>query len=352
LPTLRCDRIQDLTDPKFLSRVVGPVDSVTPTTLTTPGFSGSTLARLEVRLQTGETLPLVLKRTELAKDWTLYRSNDRIGREAMLLATAELAGVWDVFATPYVAFAIDSGAIGLMMHDLSEHLLPDVREPIGESVEDALISRLARLHARFWNSPTLASPWLSRPASLFSLIGPIVVGDDPGAPIPSPMRERVVEGWNEALRLVPPPVAAELRRSPAEHEAALAHLPRTLIHGDCKVANFGFLPGGRVAAFDWAMIGSAPASVELAWYLAVNASRLARPKEEVIALYRARLDEARSERVPDDEWSAMERSVWWSGALMLLWSKTLALREGRPGSQEEWNWWVDRLSASLSSVRE
>jgi len=36
----------------------------------------------------------------------------------------------------------------------------------------------------------------------------------------------------------------------------------------------------------------------------------------------------------------------------MLWSKTLALREGRPGSQEEWNWWVDRLSASLSSVRE
>jgi len=28
---------------------------------------------------------------------------------------------------------------------------------------------------------------------------------------------------------------------------------------------------------------------------------------------------------------------------MMLWSKALALRDGRPGAREEWEWWVEHL---------
>jgi hypothetical protein len=31
------------------------------------------------------------------------------------------------------------------------------------------------------------------------------------------------------------------------------------------------------------------------------------------------------------------------GAMMLLWSKALALRDGRPGADQEWEWWAERI---------
>ncbi|HEY7728921.1 MAG TPA: phosphotransferase [Candidatus Eisenbacteria bacterium] len=68
-------------------------------------------------------------------------------------------------------------------------------------------------------------------------------------------------------------------------------LPRTLLHGDAKVANFALMPDSRVAELDWALVGAGPASVDLGRYLAVNASRLARPKEEAVARYRTLLAE-------------------------------------------------------------
>ncbi len=341
---VRCDSIHRLTDPAFLSKVVGPVAEVERATMGTPGFSGSTHTRFGVRLGDGDQVSLVLKHTSLASDWTAYRSEDDLGREAMLLATPELAGVWDVFACPYVAYAIEPGAVGLLMHDLTPHLLPDAREPLDVATENALLRRLARMHALYWEAPALP-PWLARHALMVSVLGPVVLADDLRPPLPSPLRERVVEGWAEAFRRLPAGAAELLRRPAEEHERMFAHLPCTVVHGDVKVANFALLPGGRVAAFDWAMVGRAPASVDIGWYLAVNASRLARPKEQVLAHYRALLEDALSEPIADPTWFHLGAAAVLCGALMLLWSKALALRDGRPGAREEWEWWVSRLPA-------
>ena len=81
----------------------------------------------------------------------------------MILSTPELAEVWDVFASPYLAYAVEPGEIGLLTHDLAPYLLPDVREPIAPTTEDALLSRLARLHARYWDGASAPS-WLCRHA--------------------------------------------------------------------------------------------------------------------------------------------------------------------------------------------
>jgi hypothetical protein len=45
------------------------------------------------------------------------------------------------------------------------------------------------------------------------------------------------------------------------------------------------------------------------------------------------------------QWSELESAAYLHGALMLLWSKALALRDGRDGAQAEWDWWVERLPA-------
>ena len=125
-------------------------------------------------------------------------------------------------------------------------------------------------------------------------------------------------------------------------------MPRTLIHGDVKVANFAFLPDARVAAFDWAMMGNAPASYDLGWYVAVNASRLTRSKEDVLGLYRSALDNRLPTPLPSDVWQALERAGIVAGARMLLWSKALAVEAGRAGAVEEWQWWSDRLEMAFS----
>ena len=88
----------------------------------------------------------------------------------------------------------------------------------------------------------------------------------------------------------PAPRQGPLGRPASVLAADCAGLPWTLLHGDAKVANFALLPGRRVAAFDWQLLGIGPATLDLGWYLAVNAGRLARPKEHVIARYRDLLD--------------------------------------------------------------
>jgi len=78
--------------------------------------------------------------------------------------------------------------------------------------------------------------------------------------------------------------------------------------------------------------------LDLGWYLAVNASRLARPKEAVIERYRALLEEALGRPIAASEWSQMVESAVLFGALMLLWSKALALKDDRPAARAEWEW--------------
>jgi hypothetical protein len=209
--------------------------------------------------------------------------------------------------------------------------------------EDALLDALARMHARFWESPALDLPWLARPIHLGGLLHPDACAPE-NRPVPSPpVMERAHAGWAVALARLPSGCAALVRR-PAEALAEVsASLPRTLLHGDVKVANFGFLNGGRIAAFDWALAAAAPVSFELGWYLAVNGSRLARSRDDVIAHYRDRLELALGQSLPEDLWLRLHRVAVLAGASMLLWSKALNLESGAPGASEEWAWWVDHL---------
>ena len=124
-----------------------------------------------------------------------------------------------------------------------------------------------------------------------------------------------------------------------------------LFRSDVKLANFAPLPDGRVAAFDWEMVGSAPATVDLGWYLAVNGSRLARPQDAVIARYRELLEAAIGRRLEQPAWRGLERLAILGGAIMLLWSKALNVQSGLAGAEAEWAWWVDRLTAVCEVVR-
>ncbi len=341
------DRIDSLADPAVLSSILGPLSSVEREAV--PGISGYSSSSHEILsavLRNGTRLKLRLKRTRLDQDW-LARLGREVppGREASLLGEAALLPVWESFARAHLAYAIQGSEIGLLMEDHSECLLPNVREPIGASREEALLLALASLHTRFWESPALSLPWLSRPEWSLDVLGPHQAADEAalrGAP--QTIREGVVSGWRDALALLPAEVASKLTQPADRLWLEWSDLPKTLIHGDTKVSNFAFLPDGRVAAFDWTRAGAAPATLDIGWYLAVNSTRLARGKDELIARYRELLETRLGRALDEALWEQMTDAGIVSGARMLLWSKALGLREGTPFRRDDWAWWVARLS--------
>ncbi len=333
-----------LTNAATLAGLLGRVDNVRVAPLTGIGYSNAALARVEVSAAGVPDRKFVLKRTLLARDWTASRTGDTRGREALLLADPELSAVWEFLACPYVAYAHAPGEVALLLHDVSAGLLPDERTPLSEEQEVALLTALARLHARFWDSRALAREWLVRPGQYCEMLGPSVAESPEAQSTLSPtLQTDVPRGWRSALPRLTPAVARKLTCAGSEWERRWADLPRTLLHGDVKVANFALLDGGRVAAIDWAVAGAGPCTIDLGWYLAVNASRLTGPKENVVKRYRALLEAALARSLGDSLWRRLEDVAVVCGARMLLWSKALALEAGRPGAPEEWNWWVGRL---------
>lgn len=336
--------VEALIDRASLADITGRVGDICVQPLSNIGFSAAALEHVKIVTADGPSASFVLKHTRLDHDWTALRTDDRLGREALLLADAALMPVWDVFACPYVAFARGPGEIGLLLDDLSASLLPDVRAPLTADQEHALLTCLARLHARFWNPRTPAREWLARPSQFCDLLAP-AVADDPGvlATLSPPLRRDLPHGWHEALSRVPFELKRRLTIPGIDWERRWADLPATLLHGDVKVANFALLQGGRIAAFDWAMAGTGPCTIDVGWYLAVNASRLSESKDLILRRYRSLLEADLGFSLGDPLWNRLEEVAIVCGARMLLWSKALALAADRSGARDEWDWWIARL---------
>ena len=316
-----------------------PIASLDVEPLLHAGYSGASLDRLDVHLRDGRRERLIRKRIRLAADWTAYRTDDVRGRQALLLAESRLSGVWDVFESPYLAWTESDGEVTLLMRDLAEWLLPDLDEPLDLVQEDRLLATLARLHARYWRCPLLDElEWLAQPRQLLAVLGP-----ETNAPEPYPLQDMVGDGWSLALDMLPRRVADWLVRAAHALAQTLPDSPRTLVHGDAKVANFALLPGSRVAAVDWAWVGAAPCTFDVGWYIAVNAGRLARPKEEVLSRYRGLLHDALGEPLREDVWRRLRNFAVLSGARMLLWEKALAAREGSVHAGREFAWWAEAV---------
>ncbi len=348
-PVVTFDRLASLSDPAALARVLGDISGIDRNVLpgAPSGYSNSSHEILGIVRRDGSRLTLRLKRTHVGEDWIARRVREvPPGREASLLAEPALAGVWDSFVRAHLAFAVEGSEVGLLMEDYSGFVVRDVREPVPVGTEEALLHALASLHARFWDSPALGLPWLSRTEFFCDILGPLQAGDEEalrGAP--QQIRDGVSKGWAEALSILPRGVAAKLTLPAEELARPWRDLPRTLIHGDTKLANFAFLPEGRVAAFDWTNLGAAPATFDLGWYLAVNSTRLARGKDALIARYRELLEAALGRAIEEPVWEGMLDAGIVAGARMLLWSKALTLKEGTAFRRDDWAWWVARLTS-------
>jgi hypothetical protein len=340
---VRFPRLDDLHSPEGLDEIVGLVRAIDRVPLTTVGFSQAHHERLTVHLENGSQLQFVLKRFALDATWTAYRTGDVVGREAALLIEPALVEVWEVFRSPFRAFAVESGKVGLLMSDLTDALVPDDGTRLTEAQEEALLGSLAALHARFWESDALQTSWLASLSARFHILHPSSGAEEMNRTLVAPVFTLVQRGWEIALQNVPSRIADFLRRPAEETAADFSHLPQTLLHGDTKVANFGFYAGGELAAFDWATMGRGPATVDLGYCLAINTTKLPHGKEQVLARYRDLLVHHLGRQIPPETWGDMVTMAIVAGAGMLLWSKALAMASGTPGAADEWNWWVLEL---------
>lgn len=346
---LRSDSIAGLTNPKLLSKIVGPITKIEKTILPAVGYSGSVLQRVEIILQTGIRRSFILKSTQIESDWLSQRAKDQVGREAALLGESSLSEIWTSIHCPYIAYAKENGVIALLMEDFSNFLFPDIREAIATLSEDLILNSIALLHASFWESSEIKKmDWLVHPCNYLEVFAAGKHESDQHAPPPVKIGSSIKEGWNIALRLLPAEIANMLTRPAKEIFKPWSALPVTLLHGDAKIANMAVLPSGKLVMFDWTYVGRGPCGMELGWYIAVNSTRLARSKDDLIRKYRSTLEYHLKRTISEKIWSKMFELAIVTGSRMMLWNKALSFQEGSQRAKDEWAWWENQLKAVAS----
>jgi hypothetical protein len=110
-----------------------------------------------------------------------------------------------------------------------------------------------------------------------------------------------------------------------------------------------------VVLLDWDRVSEGPAALDLAWYLAVNSTRLPESKEDSIACYRAALASRLDSVFSDDWWAPQLDLCLLGGFLQLGWPKLLGAALGddvtRAREQAELNWWSARVRAGARRLQ-
>jgi hypothetical protein len=248
--------------------------------LTSDGKSG---ARLEqVQLDDGQRL--VVKHVDPGSDWIALATGD-VSRVFLLWSSGvfnRVPGVVD-----HAVLAVEpAGEHGskVVMRDVSAGLFAAGRR-LSRADSRRILAAAAELHGAF--------RWGSRPegltplAELYRFLSPSVTARFArDAAVPA----LALRGWDRFGDLVPDEVAAAVARV-HEHPETLARLLTrrtcTLVHGDLKLANLGFRDG-RVVVLDWGSLTTwAPAAVDFAWFLAVNAASIDATQDDLLADIRA-----------------------------------------------------------------
>jgi hypothetical protein len=298
-----------------------------------PGKSGARLERLVID---GE--PYVLKRLDLADDWTMRASGCLRGAPLELWERGILARLPGCFNQPIVAVAWQpragagpSGGCEVLMRDVARWLVPATDEPIAAGQHERFLRHMAELHAAFWQGgaeldvvPAVhryleLSPWLAQAEA--------AIGSSHLVP------RLVAQGWPMLAEVAPAAarVVVPLAHDPGPLVEALAATPHTLVHSNWKLDNLGTDDQGRTVLLDWEQPGLGAPLSDLAWYLAINCRRLPWTKEESIAAYRGALE---AQGVETGSWFDRQLALSLLGALVLFgWEKALG------GYDEELRWW-------------
>lgn len=259
------------------------------------GISGNQLLVVE----TDGNARFILKRMSLERDWVMRASNDRRCRAMTLWQSGLLDELQPQLSHGIIACAQDDTGWAILMHDVGNGLLPWDRHIDPVANKDCLRS-LAHLHAHFWDSPVLDQPDVGL-CSMAELIATTTPG--------SFSEERYSQGFRVLSQVYEPDVAEILRdlvTDPQPLLRALAHYPRTLVHGDFKVTNLAWnvSPQLPLVAFDWQLAAVGIPTMEVAWY-AIFPNSPPAPPALCIDLYHEYLAQELGTRWDEGGWQAL-----------------------------------------------
>jgi hypothetical protein len=300
------------------------------------GRSGSLLER--VTLAGGELL--VVKHVRDGGDWIMRASHDH-GRAAELWSSGVLGRVPEVIDHAVLGAEQVPGGWVVIMRDVSAALVPD-HARISRADSRRVLEAAAALHAAFADGPPLR---LCPLADRYGFLSPATARREAGGADEVP--GLIGRGWERFAEIAPADVAGPVlavAERPEPFAAALSAFPSTLVQGDLKLGNLGFTED-RVVMLDWGtQTGWAPAAVEVAWYLAINWSRIDATREQVLDDFRA----AEGGRHDEDAL----RLALLGGLVQLGWDK--ALHAGghpdpaiRAREAADLAWWADRARDAL-----
>jgi hypothetical protein len=230
----------------------------------------------------------------------------------------------------------DSGGMprmAMLMHDRSADLVPPGDSLIPVAQHAVFIRHLAMMHAvnMGWRDDLGLYPLARRPLFFApATIAPELARDD--VPLTLQVAKR---GWTLLAERDPAlfELVTAVHQDPTTLAGLLAETPQTFIAGDWKLGNLGSRPTGETVLLDWAYPGEAPPAWELAWYLALNRSRIPESKSDTIARYRQAQEAA-----------GVSAGAWWDRQLdlcLLAMAATMGW-EKAVGDVDELAWWSKR----------
>ena len=264
------------------------------------GHSASGSRFLAVETNDGRGPRFVVKRVSSEWDWIMRATDDRLGREALAWSSGLLDRLPPEVTHPTVAAARDGDGWAILMHDVTDALIPPhdpyIGAPIGEADHACFLDALAALHAGFWDETGVAAapPGLCSPEDRYRAFSP-ETGRREGDGVD--VYPRIIrEGWDLVPTLVDPTVAnlvARLANDPRPLTAAQARYPQTIVHGDPRPPNLGRLvtdiDAPSAILLDWHFVGPGVPGVDLAWYLYTTGPGRWLSHEALIGCYRERL---------------------------------------------------------------
>ena len=302
------------------------------------GRSGALLER--VLLEDGTTL--VVKRTSPEVDLVMRLTGEVVSREYRLWR----AGVLDRLPTG-VAHAVvggwqEGGGTVVAMRDLG----------------DAVVGSRRRLARQDWWRLLTAATSLHRAfrGAVVDGLCPLVDRVSLFAPwrmtaerrLSNPLPGSVVQGWERFAGLVDAEVAGvvfAVLDHPERIAEPLSRRPSTLIHGDFWLVNVA-LEAQQVTLLDWDLATWAPPALELAQFLAGNASRVQAGRDQLVDDFRATWGD-------DHDEEALGLALF-AGLLELGWNKALDAAEHpdpfvRAQERADLEWWVAQGRRTLEA---
>jgi thiamine kinase-like enzyme len=289
------------------------------------GFSGARI----YKQSNDEGSSFVVKVTSARTDWIMRATSDERCREAVLAEVPCLGD--DRIDSPAIGSAQDGPVFSILMEDISDHLLSNER--LTRHQLETILSGMARLHSlKPPDGPDF--PWCSIEDRL-TLFMP-----DTAKLARFRIADDILRGWELFFDRVPSGIGDLVRSlfddiSPLAQ--ALGFLPNCFLHGDLKLDNIAIRPDGTLSLIDWSMVMTAPAPVDLGWFLAMNSRTLPISLDETISTY---MSHAKIE----DSFREIHQSLTvLCGLLIRGWRKALDAELGEPS---ELLWWCRRASSA------